>query len=91
MKVISRGIPPQNQTYTTTCRDCHSVLEFQKNEARMMSDRNETIYIITCPVCSKEIWIASRSWRHTPFRNREYYALVREESSWRHTPFRNWI
>ena len=76
MKVISRGIPPQNQTYTTTCRDCHSVLEFQKNEARMMSDRNETIYVITCPVCSKEIWIASQALRpvvqSTDFRDQPY-------------------
>ena len=81
MKVISRGIPPQNQTYTTTCRDCHSVLEFQKNEARMMSDRNETIYVITCPVCSKKIWIASQALRpaqalraiqETDFRDRPF-------------------
>ena len=81
MKVISRGIPPQNQTYTATCRDCLSVLEFQKNEARVVDDRNETIYVITCPVCSKEIWIASqalrpvqilRSIQETDFRDRPF-------------------
>jgi len=76
MKVISRGAPPQNQTYTTTCRDCHSILEFQKNEARVMHDRNETVYVITCPVCSKEIWIASQALRpvvqSTDFRDQPY-------------------
>lgn len=61
MKVISRGVPPQEQTYTATCRDCHSVLEFHKNETRVLSDRNETVYVLTCPVCSKEIWIASQA------------------------------
>ena len=76
MKVISRGAPPQNQTYTTTCRDCHSILEFQKNEARVMHDRNETVYVVTCPVCSKEIWIASQALRpvvqSTDFRDQPY-------------------
>ena len=52
------------------------MLEFQKNEARMMSDRNETIYVITCSVCSKEIWIASQALRpvvqSTDFRDQPY-------------------
>lgn len=76
MKVISRGVPPQNQTYTTTCRDCHSVLEFQKNEARVESDRNDICYVLTCPVCRKEIWIASQALRpvtqNTDFRDQPY-------------------
>ena len=61
MKVISRGMPPELQTYTAACGKCHSVLEFQKNEAQVKVDRNETVYVLTCPVCSKEIWIASQA------------------------------
>ena len=61
MKVINRGVPPENQTYTTTCGKCYSVLEFQKNEAQVKVDRNETVYVLNCPVCHNEIWIASQA------------------------------
>ena len=59
MKIISRGTPPELQTYTTSCGKCHSVLEFQKNEAQAKTDRNETVYVLNCPVCRNDIWIAS--------------------------------
>ena len=61
MKVISRGTPPELQTYTTSCDKCHSVLEFQKNEAQAKTDRNETVYVLNCPVCRNDIWIASQA------------------------------
>jgi uncharacterized protein with PIN domain len=76
MKVISRGTPPELQTYTASCGKCHSVLEFQKNETRVMSDRNETVYVLNCPVCRNEIWIASQALRpviqSTDFRDQPY-------------------
>ncbi|MFH7808788.1 hypothetical protein ACE01U_09060 [Acinetobacter sp. BSP-153] len=61
MKVISQGIPPELQTYTASCGKCHSVLEFQKNEAQVKSDRNETVYVLSCPVCRNDIWIAQHA------------------------------
>ena len=61
MKVISRGALPELQTYTTSCGKCHSVFEFQKNEAQAKTDRNETVYVLNCPVCGNEIWIASQA------------------------------
>ena len=73
MKIISRGTPPELQAYTTSCGKCHSVLEFQKNEARVMSDRNETVYVLNCLVCRNDIWIASQALRpvvqNTDFRD----------------------
>lgn len=63
MKVISRGTPSELQTYTASCGKCHSVLEFQKNETRVMIDRNETMYVLSCPVCRNDIWIASQALR----------------------------
>ena len=53
MKVISKGTLPELQLFRTSCSNCHSVLEFQKNEAIVMSDRNETVYVIDCPICRK--------------------------------------
>ncbi len=61
MKIISRGKPPELLNYRTNCNKCHSVLEFQKSDARAVNDRNETVYVITCPVCSCEIWISSQA------------------------------
>ncbi|KQE85291.1 hypothetical protein APB94_17510 [Acinetobacter lactucae] len=61
MKIISRGTPPELQNYRTNCNKCHSFLEFQKSDARVVDDRNETVYVITCPVCSCDIWISSQA------------------------------
>lgn len=69
MKVISRGIPPELQLFRVNCSNCHSVLEFQKNEARVVSDRNETVYVINCPICRKEIWISSQALKSVIYRN----------------------
>jgi uncharacterized protein with PIN domain len=79
MKVISRGMPPELQEYTATCGKCRSVLEFHKYEATVKVDRNETVYVLNCPVCRNDIWIASqalrpvqilRSIQETDFRDR---------------------
>ncbi|ATP86048.1 hypothetical protein [Acinetobacter baumannii] len=69
MKVISRGVPPELQTYRDSCGKCYSVIEFQKNELRVMSDRNETIYVLNCPVCRNDIWIASQALKQVIYRN----------------------
>lgn len=61
MQVIKRGIPPESLSYRATCGHCRSELEFKKSEAQVKSDRNETVYVLKCPVCSKEIWIASQA------------------------------
>nr|WP_314367276.1 hypothetical protein [uncultured Acinetobacter sp.] len=61
MQVIKRGIPPESLNYRASCNGCHSVLEFKKGEARAVNDRNETVYVVKCPVCTKEIWIASQA------------------------------
>ncbi len=69
MKVISKGTLPELQLFRTSCSNCHSVLEFQKNEARVMSDRNETVYVIDCPICRKEIWSSSQALKPVIYRN----------------------
>ncbi len=76
MKVVSRGVPPEFQEYTATCGKCRSVLEFYKHEAAVKVDRNETVYVVNCPVCRNDIWIASQALRpvvkHTDFRDQPY-------------------
>ena len=76
MKVVSRGILPENINYTATCRKCISVLEFKKSDARIVNDRNDMCYVLKCPVCSSEIWISSTALRpvvqSTDFRDQPY-------------------
>ena len=81
MKVVSRGTSPELQEYTTTCGKCKSVLEFLKQEAQVKIDRNETVYVLKCPVCANDIWTASqalkpvqksRSIQEDDFRDRPY-------------------
>ena len=79
MKVISRGIPPELQTYTASCGKCHSVLEFQKSEAQVKIDRNETVYVLNCPVCRNEIWIASHILKPT-ISNLDHYTPMQNRS-----------
>lgn len=76
MKIVSRGTPPELQEYTTTCIKCKSVLEFLKKEAQVKIDRNESVYVLKCPVCTNDIWIASQALRpvirNTDFRDQPY-------------------
>lgn len=76
MKVISKGILPELQLFRANCSRCHSILEFQKSEAQVKIDRNETVYVLKCPVCQNEIWIASQALRpvvqSTDFRDQPY-------------------
>ncbi len=63
MKILQRGNLPSEATYIVSCRNCQSVLEYTRKEARVVSDRNETCYVIECPVCKKEIWTTDKSQR----------------------------
>lgn len=79
MKVISRGILPEEQLYRTCCYNCKSILEYQKKEARIVTDRNEVSYVLVCPVCSHSIYISSQALitsttttYDTDFRDRPY-------------------
>ncbi len=57
MKVISRGILPEDEEYTASCSHCKSVLQFLKKEVRCENTQREGISaIFKCPVCSKETY-----------------------------------
>ena len=76
VSVVSRGIPHGLQKYTVSCGKCCSVLEFQKIEAQVKVDRNETVYVLNCPICRNDIWIAHQALRpvikSTDFRDLPY-------------------
>lgn len=53
MKIISRGVVPQDKVYQSVCAKCKTVFEFSQKEGRVANDRNENVVIINCPVCKK--------------------------------------
>lgn len=77
MKVISRGKIPEEQLYRTSCQNCKSILEFHKHETQVLTDRNDVVYILVCPVCSKDIVLSVLKpvvsiVENTDFRDRPY-------------------
>lgn len=58
VKVIKRGILPEETVHEITCQNCKSDLEFKESEARISSYLNEINLVINCPVCKRELWKA---------------------------------
>lgn len=56
MKIIRRGQPPEQKTYFATCNHCKTEIEFERSEARYVSDQRDGDFLeVKCPVCSKPI------------------------------------
>ncbi len=53
MKVIKRGY--RREIERVTCSNCHSVLEYQKDDIKSSSQYNQDEYWIVCPVCNAAI------------------------------------
>jgi hypothetical protein len=64
MKIITRGIVPEEKAYTAQCNNCKSVLEYNDKDV----DKTKNIYrtyqglmykvpvkTILCPVCNRNI------------------------------------
>jgi primosomal protein N' len=55
IKVIHRGIRPQDKWYTTACNSCNSVLDFNDCDTSIKGDQRDSYYSLKCPVCNYEI------------------------------------
>ena len=77
MEVLYRGTQKEFRKYDYVCRECLSRIRFMLNEVRVVNDRNETCYVVKCPVCSKETWINENSLKvsqiSTDFRDDPFY------------------
>lgn len=52
VKIIVRGDDKAARPIRTTCRECKTVFEFLKTDARYVNDqRDGDFYHISCPVC----------------------------------------
>jgi hypothetical protein len=57
MKIIKRGIPPEEVVWKATCHRCKSELEAKRNELQVEWDQREQGELgrADCPVCKNPI------------------------------------
>lgn len=52
MKIIKQGKIPELEEYKLTCRNCKCQFEFQRHEAKYVSDQRDGDFLqIACPCC----------------------------------------
>jgi len=57
IKVVARGIPPEDIVYRVSCRECQSILQFNRGDTESGTERNQKWYMIVCPVCHFQIFM----------------------------------
>lgn len=63
MKIIKSGKTKKPKELTTDC-NCGCKFRFAQNEAKFVSDQREgDAYVVKCPECSREKWIAASLFR----------------------------
>jgi uncharacterized protein with PIN domain len=61
VRIIKRGIPPEQKSYNVICSHCKSELEVEQQEARPSSDQRDVgVFFVQCPVCKRETWFTSK-------------------------------
>ena len=51
IKLITKGIPPQEKVYKTTCSSCHSTYEYTKMDLKHCNDPRDPFSYFDCEVC----------------------------------------
>lgn len=55
LKIIHRG-EKVCKTKQTICGSCNSTLEYSNSDGVTIDDRNETVLVLTCPVCGIKLY-----------------------------------
>jgi RNase P subunit RPR2 len=56
MKIISRGILPEEFIYRVTCSNCKTYFEFQRSEGKVTYDQRDGSFVtVECPVCQHSV------------------------------------
>jgi len=57
VKIIKRGQAPEEKTYRSTCRNCLTIVEFKRRDAKFTADQRDGDYLsVDCPVCAHRIY-----------------------------------
>lgn len=64
MKIIKKGILPDEYVALITCSYCNCRFECTKSEGKYISDtRNESCFQLNCPTCAMYIYVAPSSFK----------------------------
>jgi RNase P subunit RPR2 len=56
MKLVRRGVIPEEKIYRTTCNNCKSVYEYKAGEVKRVNDQRDGDYLtFPCEVCGCEV------------------------------------
>lgn len=59
VEIIHDATKENDAPRVAQCRKCKSMLRFRPSEGRSVSDqRDGDSIVITCPVCSNELWLS---------------------------------
>jgi predicted RNA-binding Zn-ribbon protein involved in translation (DUF1610 family) len=62
VKILKQGKLAADEVYQGDCNHCGTEVEFQRKEARYVSDqRDGDALVVECPTCKHEIWTSVRS------------------------------
>ncbi len=61
MKILKRGLPPEERSIKASCNNCKTVVSFKPLEAQYVPDQRDGDYLrIGCPVCNRFITVAAK-------------------------------
>ena len=55
MKLIRRGVIPDEIMYIGTCIYCNSLMEARQDELECYNSRRGTLRVAPCPVCTRKV------------------------------------
>lgn len=79
IEIIAKGNKrPEDRIYRNTCNNCGSLLQFKGSDGRVSSDqRDGDAFVISCPVCTAEVWTSAGAYQNKPMSDADIASLVR--------------
>lgn len=58
MRIVKRGVPPQEKYYSSTCPGCETQFEYKRSEVNINCiDPRDYTWTINCPLCKKMLYL----------------------------------
>lgn len=58
MRIIKQGIDPKTLVFTGSCNNCHTIVEFGRDEGKVTHDQRDGDFIsVACPTCGHRIHV----------------------------------
>ena len=58
MRIIEKGVSPDDKTYRERCGYCKTLFEFDRKEAKFTSDQRDGDFLtVMCPTCARPVYV----------------------------------